>query len=218
MFKKVALVCEKLALHDFRMLTRPSSAHYSSKAAETKPKKPAYKLADLLTNPHPEKLKEVKAIDHVTNKELSFYDPPYLAREAPFPFYDTLRLSIKGYDFSVLDAYFEYMKRLCTQLRIETTGHAVPARTLSVKTLQLYGAGLDQEFNLKTYERVVVVNNLKSTLAPVLFEALQLNLPEGVSFKVGPLVEKEEEFRYIPDMDLKRLREELAELTKDRPH
>ena len=183
--------------------------------AETKPTK-SYKLADLLIDPHPEKSAEVKIIDHVTNKELNFYDPPYLAREAPFPFYDAINLSLKGYEYSVLENYIDHVKKVCQDLDIEMKSHAAPARSLAIKTFQLFGSGIEREYSLKVYERVITVKNLKSTMSPLLFEIIQMNLPEGVQFKAAPPSEEEELFRYIPDLDLRQLKEEMNELNKNK--
>lgn len=64
------------------------------------------------------------------------------------------------------------------------------------------------------YHRVVRIKNLKSTTAPLLFEAIQLNLPEGVKLSVGEPTVEEENFRYVPDHELKGLKEQLEELTR----
>jgi len=191
---------------------------YSNKAhAQASPKQiRKFKLIDLINDPNPEKPKKQLKIDQVTKKELGFYDPPYLEREGPFPNYELLRLSIKGYDFAVLENYFEYMKVLFQKLNMVFEDYAMPARSKQIKTFQLFGSNIDKEYNLKVYERVIEVKNLKSTMAPLIFEVIQLNLPEGVEFKVGFHSFEENEFRYIPDLELQDKRKELEELNKEK--
>lgn len=65
------------------------------------------------------------------------------------------------------------------------------------------------------YHRVVRVIKLKSTTAPLLFEAIQMNLPEGVQLSVSKPNAQEDNFRYVPDLELKQLKEQLDELTRN---
>lgn len=65
------------------------------------------------------------------------------------------------------------------------------------------------------YHRVVRVIKLKSTTAPLLFEAIQMNLPEGVQLSVSEPNTQEDNFRYVPDLELKQLKEQLDELTRN---
>ena len=196
---------------------------YSNKAQLSPNKQPSeqkqlrkFKLTELLNDPNPERPKQPPKMDKITNKALHFYDPPYLEREAPFPNYEHLKLSIKGYDFVVLENYFEYMRVLCQKLNIEFVDYPVPARSIAIKTYQLFGSNIDKEYRLKIYERVLEVKNLKSTMGPMLFEIVQLNLPEGVEFKVSLFSFEEDEFRYIPDLELGDKRKELEELNKEK--
>lgn len=72
-------------------------------------------------------------MDMVTNSELKFYDPPYLAREAPFPAYAELNINLKGYEFSVLESYHNFIARLCKSLDVDVKDiYAMPARTYKV--------------------------------------------------------------------------------------
>lgn len=176
----------------------------------------SFKLTDLLSDPNPEKPKQPLKMDKITNKELNFNDPPYLEREAPFPSYEKLKLTIKGYDYSVLETYFDYMKVLCKKLNIEINDYPMPARSMTIKTYQLFGSNIDKEYSLKVYERVVEIQKLKSIMAPMLFEIIQLNLPEGVEFKASLFSKEEDEFRYIPELELYDKRKELEELNKEK--
>lgn len=72
-------------------------------------------------------------MDMVTKTEIKFYDPPYLARDAPFPAYPELNINLKGYDFTVLESYHNFIARLCRALDVDVKDiYAMPARTYKV--------------------------------------------------------------------------------------
>lgn len=72
-------------------------------------------------------------IDTVAKSEVKFYDPPYLAREAPFPSYDELNINLKGYDFTVLETCHNFIARLCRSLDVDVKDvYAMPARSFKV--------------------------------------------------------------------------------------
>lgn len=156
-----------------------------------------------------------KKKEKVSYEGVKFYDPPYLNKEPPFPNYELLNISIKGYDYSVLDTYYKYIERLCLSLKVEVVeAYAMPCRTFKIKTYQPFSATMDKEFKLNNYHRIVRISNLKSTFAPILFEAIQLNLPEGVQMNVSVPAEEEDEFRYVPDIELNELKQKLSESKK----
>lgn len=153
--------------------------------------------------------------DQESSNALKYYDPPYLSREAPFPNYDLLTINFKGYDYVVLEQYYKYVDRLCNSLGVDVAqSYAVPSRNYKVKTLKPYSTTVDKEFDLNLYHRVVRVQNLKSTLAPLLFESIQLNLPEGVQMTVSRPTPEEDEYRFVPDIELTDLKSKLEELSK----
>ena len=156
-----------------------------------------------------------KKKDKVDYEGIKFYDPPYLNKEAAFPNYELLNINVKGYDYSVLDTYYRYIERLCVSLKIDVVeAYAMPCRTYKIKTYQPFSATLDKEFKLNHYHRVVRISNLKSTFASLLFETIQLNLPEGVQMNVSVPSEEDDEFRYVPDIELNELKQKLTESAK----
>jgi large subunit ribosomal protein L48 len=158
--------------------------------------------------------KQVK-MDHVSGLPLTFYDPPYLEREAPYPNYQELNINLKGYDYTSLDCFFKYVEKLCASLRVELVeAYPMPARSLKIRTLQPFSSNLEKEYTLSKYHRVVRVRNVKSTVAPLLFEIIQLNLPEGVQLNVSVPTVDEDEFRYVPDLELDEMRAKLEEYSK----
>lgn len=188
----------------------------SSSRVATSSKAPKPKLVDLLSqkSSNEQSKKDVK-MDYVNNAEIKFYDPPYLAREAPFPNYQLLNINLKGYDYTILDTYYKYIEKLCYTLKVEVVeAYAMPARSYKIKTYQPFSTNLDKEYTLQTYHRIVRIKNLKSTLAPLLFETVQLNLPEGVQLSVNEPSFEEDEFRYVPDIELQEMRQKLDEISK----
>lgn len=59
------------------------------------------------------------------------------------------------------------------------------------------------------------VKDLRSTTAPLLFETIQLNLPEGVQLSVTVPTIEEDNFRYVPDLEMQELKKSLEEFEKN---
>jgi ribosomal protein S10 len=147
--------------------------------------------------------------------DFKFYDPPYLNKKPPFPNYELLNINIKGYDATSLQTCFKYIEKLCKSLKIEVVeAYCMPSRSYKIKTYQPFSTNLDKEYKLNKFHRVVKIQNLKSTLAPFLFETIQLNLPEGVQLSVAIPNKDEDEFRYVPDIELNELKEKYSEMSK----
>lgn len=136
-----------------------------------------------IKNASTQKLIDFLKSDYTANDsstQLKYYDPPYLNKKPPFPNYDLLNINLKGYDATSLDTYFKYVDKLCKSFKLDVVeAYCMPARSQKVKTYQPFSSNLDKEYKLQVYHRVVRIQHLKSTLAPFLFEAIQLNLPEG---------------------------------------
>jgi large subunit ribosomal protein L48 len=186
--------------------------------SNTKPTIKKVKLSEYLKHFDADKQDELKSkikIDELTNKEVKYYDPPYLIRKAPFPNYELLNLNFKGYEYSALDVFYQFVERLCKALQVEVVeAYPMPARSIKVKTYQPFSTNLDKEYSLQMYHRVVRIRNLESTVAPTLLESIQLNLPEGVQMNVSVPSEEEDEFRYVPDIELNELKQRLEEMNK----
>lgn len=79
----------------------------------------------------------------------------------------------------------------------------------------VYTAGTTQaekEYSLRVYERVVRLGDLRVTHAPVLFEMIRQHLPIGVQLSVRPIDKDEEEFRFVPELELRELQKQLGVL------
>lgn len=158
----------------------------------------------------------VKPSDKAKIKEPGgIYYPKYLEKSEPYPNYGTVNLNFHGYDYIKLDIFNEYVSKLCKSLDINVVEmYRMPMRTYKIKTLKNFSSTIDTEYVLNKYHRVVKVSNLKSHMTSILFDAIQLNLPEGVQLNVQYPLEINEEYRYIPDIALKELKDELSQFEK----
>jgi hypothetical protein len=57
---------------------------------------------------------------------------------------------------------------------------------------------------------------VKATIAPILFECIRLNIPEGVELKIDLPDVEDDNFRYVPDVELKQLQEELRTIDSEK--
>ena len=164
--------------------------------------------------PLSEYLKIKKASDLAEFKQPgSIYDPPYIIKEKPFPNHDILNIHFISYDYTRVDFFYRNIASLCKTLNIEVIeSYAQPARSFNIKSLKPYSTTVDQEYKLQKYHRIVRVKNLKSTLVPILLESIQLNLPEGVELYLAEPSTEEDEFRYIPDLDISDLKKQIEEI------
>lgn len=56
--------------------------------------------------------------DPVANRGV-LYEPPYLFETEVFPNYSALAISMRGYDYVVLEGYFRYVQKLAKALNIK---------------------------------------------------------------------------------------------------
>ena len=57
---------------------------------------------------------------------------------------------------------------------------------------------------------------MKATIAPILFECIRFNIPEGVELKIDTPNAADDEFRYVPDVELKQLQSELRAIDHEK--
>jgi len=89
------------------------------------------------------------------------------------------------------------------------------ASVTRVVTYKPRSTAIENEFELPLYERNVQVADLTATNAALLIDVVHTNLPEGVSLVFKVHERSDEEAKYIPDLDLKALQEQLREMDKE---
>jgi hypothetical protein len=112
--------------------------------------------------------------DPRTNRGI-IYEPPYLFETDLYPNYSLLAISVRGYDYVVLEGYFRYIQKLAKSLDIKipeayvSFAHflllifcfsvAIPAKSSRVTILKPRSAQIDVEHHLNLYHRIVKVRN-----------------------------------------------------------
>uniref|UniRef100_A0A182PQC8 Small ribosomal subunit protein uS10 domain-containing protein n=1 Tax=Anopheles epiroticus TaxID=199890 RepID=A0A182PQC8_9DIPT len=142
------------------------------------------------------------------------YEPDYLELLKPkYPLYDTLNVTIKGYDFPLLESYQKFIHNVADSMDLEIAdAYAQPPQKLNVQKFKPNSSVIDSEYKLTVYERTVQVEKVQAPLYPLLLRTLQAALPEGVTLKVTEHTWEQEESRYVPDRDLKELKQQLDEM------
>uniref|UniRef100_A0A2M4C0V2 Putative mitochondrial ribosomal protein l48 n=1 Tax=Anopheles marajoara TaxID=58244 RepID=A0A2M4C0V2_9DIPT len=142
------------------------------------------------------------------------YEPDYLESMKPkYPLYETLNFTIKGYDFPVLESYQKLIYNVADSMDLDIVdAYAHPPQKLTVQKFKPSSSVIDSEYKLTVYERTVQIDNVQAPLYPVLLRTLQAGLPEGVTLNVTEHTPEHEDARYVPDRDLKELKQQLDEM------
>ncbi|XP_076643778.1 mitochondrial ribosomal protein L48 [Halictus rubicundus] len=142
------------------------------------------------------------------------YDPPYLSvkYEGP-PLYPVLNIQIKGYVYPLLEKYQSLIHKLANELDIDIEdSYAFPHQELKVERYKKESEIVDSNYNLRIFERDIVVSNVTSIKIPILIRLLEATLPVGVSLHVSTYNPEIEDKRYVPDKELLDLKTELDDM------
>jgi hypothetical protein len=112
--------------------------------------------------------------DPVANRGI-IYEPPYLFETDLYPNYSFLAITIRGYDYIVLEGYFRYIQKLAKSLDLNVSeayvthlysfisysssllSVPIPAKSSRVTILKPRSAQIDVEHNLNLYHRILKV-------------------------------------------------------------
>jgi hypothetical protein len=75
--------------------------------------------------------------DPITNRGI-IYEPPYLFETDLYPNYSLLAISIRGYDYVVLEGYFRYIQKLARSLDIKVPEAYVNYSSYIFQFLSIY--------------------------------------------------------------------------------
>lgn len=141
------------------------------------------------------------------------YEPDYLDKLKPvIPQHDQINIKLVGYDFVVLERLQSLLHRYLKDMDIETEGYAVRAESWHVQRFAPRSSTSVADFHLKQYQRVLQVSDVPSTKLGTVIELLQGLAPPGVTCTVNYHTEEDEKVRYIPDLEMKALQNQLEEL------
>ncbi|XP_076294721.1 mitochondrial ribosomal protein L48 [Lasioglossum baleicum] len=142
------------------------------------------------------------------------YDPPYLSVKHKGPaLYPVLNIQIKGYVYPLLEKYQSLICKIANELDVDVEdSYAFPHQELKVERYKKQSEIVDADYNLRIFERDMVVSNITSTKIPILIRLLEATLPVGVSLHVDTYKPEIETKRYVPDKELFDLKTELDEM------
>ncbi|KRZ57591.1 Sorting nexin-6 [Trichinella nativa] len=147
-----------------------------------------------------------QSFDDEENRNLqsqALYEPIF---EKPFqlPSHGVVNVVIGGYDFVVLEHFQSYIHKLARLMgfRIANTW-ASPARKFQCTVYKIGSTAISDQFELPKYERNVQIEDFFSSTGSLLIDIIKTDLPEGVTLNIKPHTAADEEYRYIPDLELK---------------
>ncbi|XP_041469268.1 39S ribosomal protein L48, mitochondrial-like [Lytechinus variegatus] len=115
--------------------------------------------------------------------------------------YEIMNFKVQGYDCTLVEHFAQYAHNLAKNMELNIfESYAMPTKSTLIHTIQKPGTPEKEkvrDFTLHTHERVIQIQDLPSTTAPLFTEMLQLNLPEGVQMKIEPHTQEHFKERYI---------------------
>ncbi|KAM4612132.1 large ribosomal subunit protein mL48 isoform 2-T2 [Polymixia lowei] len=120
--------------------------------------------------------------------------------------YGTLSVKVSGFDMTLVEHYSQYIHNLCNRLGVKVQeSYALPTKSTEVMLMQEQGTKMYVDAVLKTHQRVVQLNNLNATLAPIFMDVLLKNQPEGVQLSVKEHTEPDYQARFKARPELEGL-------------
>lgn len=147
-----------------------------------------------------------------------YHEPKYLELLKPqIPFYELVNVKVQGYDYAVLEEYVQFIQRTAKTLKITQHKYwGVPAVSIRQDCLHHASELVSGSEVVKIHERTIQFKHMTSKICSLFLEAIQAGKPPLVSLHVVEHQPYAEEVRYIPDLLLKSMEDELADL-KDTP-
>ncbi|XP_044750035.1 39S ribosomal protein L48, mitochondrial [Coccinella septempunctata] len=142
------------------------------------------------------------------------YEPDYLKELQPkFPIYETFNIQLKGYDYPILENYQRFVHKIADNMDIDVEdAWAIPAQTLQISTYKPQSEVVNSQYKLNLYERMIKIRDCTSLQLPILIRAIEASAPMGVTVNIIPHEPYHDEIRYIPDTELRQLKQELDDL------
>lgn len=129
------------------------------------------------------------------------------------PVYDALNIEITGYDYPILENFQKLVHEACETLDMSVSdAWALPPKIENITRFKPNSSTLEATYTLKTYKRIVQVEEVKAYQVPLLARIIQAGLPEGVRFSVMEHTELHDKDRYVPDRELLQLKHDLDEI------
>ncbi|XP_063699877.1 large ribosomal subunit protein mL48 [Culicoides brevitarsis] len=145
---------------------------------------------------------------------MGLYEPDYLDKLRPqVPVYENLNIEMTGYDYPVLESYQRLVHEICETMEMSVSDcWALPAKEETITRFKANSSTVDSSYLLKTYKRIVQVEQVKAHQVPLLTRIIQAGLPEGVKVNIMEHTELHDKERYVPDQELIELKQELTDI------
>ncbi|XP_076761548.1 mitochondrial ribosomal protein L48 [Xylocopa sonorina] len=146
------------------------------------------------------------------------YEPPYLKqKELEIPVYPVLNIQLRGYKYPLLESYQSFIHKLARVLDFKIDdSFAFPHKEYKIKRFKKGTSVTDTEYNLKIYERDMLISNVSSIKCPILIRILEATLPEGVTLHIDNYDPSIQKLRIIPNKELLDLKDELNAIYESR--
>ncbi|PAA60005.1 hypothetical protein BOX15_Mlig020219g1, partial [Macrostomum lignano] len=141
------------------------------------------------------------------------YEPEYLDYKPDYPAANQFNLSFTCHEYPVLERFVKYAHSLLrNQFKLGPDNCRqvpYPQRKTIVDLYQPESTKVRDTFQLITYRRVLIVDNLPAVEMSLLINLLAHNLPEGVNLKIEQPSEEDDEFRFVPDLEVQELKKQV---------
>ena len=125
------------------------------------------------------------------------------------PEYDIVDVQLKSRDYPLLENYQKLVHRIAKGFDIPVSNcYAVPNQYYKVTKFKPNSNITESEYHLKTYERVVQLCDVKSTILPIFIDAVITACPPGVKISIHEHTPELEENRYVPEYEVINLEKE----------
>lgn len=84
------------------------------------------------------------------------------------PLYDEVNIFLRGYDYPVLEGYQRFVHKLLRNMEVDVEdAWALPPEEIKVTTLKPRSEIQEAQFDLKLYQRVIQIVDIKSTAVSI---------------------------------------------------
>ncbi|XP_025196466.1 uncharacterized protein LOC112595453 isoform X3 [Melanaphis sacchari] len=144
----------------------------------------------------------------------SVYEPDYLDMLKPdIPECEKVNIQIKGYDFAILESFQKFVHTIAENMDLDVSdGWALPPQTILAKRFVPNSESIETQYTLNVYERNLQIVDVPYTKLSLLIEVIEDSMPAGVKASIHRHTDDHETLRYIPDNELKTLKEQLEEM------
>ncbi|KAI6232726.1 39S ribosomal protein L48, mitochondrial [Aphelenchoides fujianensis] len=143
---------------------------------------------------------------------IDLYEPKLKARRE-FPDYEVVNVRLQGHDYSPLEKFQSYVHKMAKRFDFEVVdSYAVTAQSERIVTYKPASTVVDSELDLKLFDRWVRLRQVPTVRLPIFAQLLRTHAPPGVRITIKEHEKADEDYRYIPDMNLKKVQNELKSL------